>query len=131
MHGVTYFKSGSSAKEYTATLLYGIMIRAEFLHSCVSCQFEVCHPAFLWPSIESSVHEGSTGNDNDGSVCGSDSAFYKQSEGKRRGDERTQLQLTALSFPLQAAVLSRSILCRIFSSLLSVFLKGHVFAVSC
>lgn len=37
----------------------------------------------LSPSLESSVHEGSTGNDNDGSICGSDSAFYKQSEGKR------------------------------------------------
>lgn len=25
-------------------------------------------------------------NDNDGSVCGSDSAFYKQSEGKKEGE---------------------------------------------
>lgn len=33
---------------------------------------------------ESSVHEGSICNDNDGSICGSDSAFYRQSEGERR-----------------------------------------------
>lgn len=37
----------------------------------------VCPPSLS----ESSVHEGS--NDNDGSICGSDSAFYKQSEGER------------------------------------------------
>lgn len=33
---------------------------------------------------EVSIHEGGVCNDNDGSVCGSDSAFYKQSEGKER-----------------------------------------------
>ncbi|XP_042255376.1 rab effector MyRIP isoform X2 [Thunnus maccoyii] len=38
---------------------------------------------------ESSVHEGSTGNDNDGSVCGSDSAFYKQSEGHSMAETLT------------------------------------------
>ncbi|XP_034718013.1 rab effector MyRIP isoform X3 [Etheostoma cragini] len=36
---------------------------------------------------ESSVHEGS--NDNDGSVCGSDSAFYKQSEGHSMAETLT------------------------------------------
>ncbi|XP_053198456.1 rab effector MyRIP isoform X1 [Scomber japonicus] len=38
---------------------------------------------------ESSVHEGSTGNDNDGSICGSDSAFYKQSEGHSMAETLT------------------------------------------
>ncbi|XP_028289230.1 LOW QUALITY PROTEIN: rab effector MyRIP-like [Parambassis ranga] len=38
---------------------------------------------------ESSVHEGSTGNDNDGSVCGSDSVFYKQSEGHSMAETLT------------------------------------------
>nr|XP_046226969.1 rab effector MyRIP isoform X1 [Scatophagus argus]XP_046226970.1 rab effector MyRIP isoform X1 [Scatophagus argus] len=38
---------------------------------------------------ESSVHEESTGNDNDGSVCGSDSAFYKQSEGHSMAETLT------------------------------------------
>ncbi|CAJ1082313.1 rab effector MyRIP isoform X4 [Xyrichtys novacula] len=38
---------------------------------------------------ESSVHEGSTGNDNDGSICGSDSAFYRQSEGHSMADTLT------------------------------------------
>lgn len=42
---------------------------------------------------ESSVHEGS--NDNDGSVCGSDSAFYKQSEGEGCGDGRAAFCGTA------------------------------------
>ncbi|XP_068160102.1 rab effector MyRIP [Antennarius striatus] len=37
---------------------------------------------------ESSVHEGSTGNDNDGSICGSDS-FYKQSEGHSMAETLT------------------------------------------
>ncbi|KAM9712202.1 rab effector MyRIP isoform 2-T2 [Menidia menidia] len=36
---------------------------------------------------ESSVHEGS--NDNDGSVCGSDSVFYKQSEGHSMAETLT------------------------------------------
>ncbi|XP_071388692.1 rab effector MyRIP isoform X1 [Centroberyx affinis] len=36
---------------------------------------------------ESSVHEGS--NDNDGSICGSDSAFYKQSEGHSMAETLT------------------------------------------
>ncbi|XP_071058841.1 LOW QUALITY PROTEIN: rab effector MyRIP-like, partial [Pseudochaenichthys georgianus] len=36
---------------------------------------------------ESSAHEGS--NDNDGSVCGSDSAFYKQSEGHSMAETLT------------------------------------------
>ncbi|KAM9337231.1 rab effector MyRIP [Symphorus nematophorus] len=36
---------------------------------------------------ESSIHEGS--NDNDGSVCGSDSAFYKQSEGHSMAETLT------------------------------------------
>lgn len=35
---------------------------------------------------ESSVQEES--NDNDGSLCGSDSVFYKQSEGERHVDEQ-------------------------------------------
>ncbi|KAI9518712.1 hypothetical protein NQZ68_035104 [Dissostichus eleginoides] len=39
--------------------------------------------------VKSSVHEGSTGNDNDGSVCGSDSAFYKQSEGHSMAETLT------------------------------------------
>ncbi|KAM7390592.1 hypothetical protein PAMA_008660 [Pampus argenteus] len=38
---------------------------------------------------DSSVHEGSTGNDNDGSICGSDSAFYKQSEGHSMAETLT------------------------------------------
>ncbi|XP_042366268.1 rab effector MyRIP isoform X2 [Plectropomus leopardus] len=38
---------------------------------------------------ESSVHEGSTGNDNDGSICGSDSAFYRQSEGHSMAETLT------------------------------------------
>ncbi|XP_029313864.1 LOW QUALITY PROTEIN: rab effector MyRIP [Cottoperca gobio] len=38
---------------------------------------------------ESSNHEGSTGNDNDGSICGSDSAFYKQSEGHSMAETLT------------------------------------------
>ncbi|XP_029002212.1 rab effector MyRIP isoform X2 [Betta splendens] len=38
---------------------------------------------------ESSVHEGSTGNDNDGSVCGSDSFFFKQSEGHSMAETLT------------------------------------------
>ncbi|XP_037613129.1 rab effector MyRIP isoform X2 [Sebastes umbrosus] len=38
---------------------------------------------------ESSVHEGSNGNDNDGSICGSDSAFYKQSEGHSMAETLT------------------------------------------
>ncbi|KAK5850211.1 hypothetical protein PBY51_014479 [Eleginops maclovinus] len=38
---------------------------------------------------KSSVHEGSTGNDNDGSICGSDSAFYKQSEGHSMAETLT------------------------------------------
>ncbi|XP_053715863.1 rab effector MyRIP isoform X1 [Synchiropus splendidus] len=38
---------------------------------------------------ESSVHEGSIGNDNDGSICGSDSAFYKQSEGHSMAETLT------------------------------------------
>ncbi|XP_077410874.1 rab effector MyRIP isoform X2 [Vanacampus margaritifer] len=37
---------------------------------------------------ESSVHEGSFGNDNDGSICGSDS-FYKQSEGHSMAETLT------------------------------------------
>ncbi|CAM9294895.1 unnamed protein product [Lampetra planeri] len=37
--------------------------------------------------VQSSVHEGS--NDNDGSVCGSDSAFYKQSEGHSMAETLT------------------------------------------
>ncbi|KAM6908734.1 rab effector MyRIP [Lycodopsis pacificus] len=36
---------------------------------------------------ESSVHEGS--NDNDGSICGSDAAFYKQSEGHSMAETLT------------------------------------------
>ncbi|XP_062235020.1 rab effector MyRIP [Platichthys flesus] len=36
---------------------------------------------------ESSVHDGS--NDNDGSICGSDSAFYKQSEGHSMAETLT------------------------------------------
>ncbi|XP_074477603.1 rab effector MyRIP isoform X2 [Sebastes fasciatus] len=39
--------------------------------------------------LESSVHEGSNGNDNDGSICGSDSAFYKQSEGHSMAETLT------------------------------------------
>ncbi|GLD54844.1 rab effector MyRIP isoform X1, partial [Lates japonicus] len=38
---------------------------------------------------ESSVHEGSTGYDNDGSICGSDSAFYRQSEGHSMAETLT------------------------------------------
>ncbi|XP_054621215.1 rab effector MyRIP isoform X2 [Dunckerocampus dactyliophorus] len=38
---------------------------------------------------ESSVHEGSFCNDNDGSVCGSDSVFYKQSEGHSMAETLT------------------------------------------
>ncbi|XP_026148257.1 rab effector MyRIP isoform X3 [Mastacembelus armatus] len=38
---------------------------------------------------ESSVHEESTGNDNDGSICGSDSAFYRQSEGHSMAETLT------------------------------------------
>ncbi|XP_077365667.1 rab effector MyRIP-like isoform X2 [Festucalex cinctus] len=38
---------------------------------------------------ESSVHEGSFGNDNDGSICGSDSVFYKQSEGHSMAETLT------------------------------------------
>nr|XP_020508699.1 rab effector MyRIP [Labrus bergylta] len=38
---------------------------------------------------DSSVHEGSTGNDNDGSICGSDSAFYRQSEGHSMAETLT------------------------------------------
>ncbi|XP_051910393.1 rab effector MyRIP isoform X1 [Hippocampus zosterae] len=38
---------------------------------------------------ESSVHEGSLGNDNDGSICGSDSVFYKQSEGHSMAETLT------------------------------------------
>nr|XP_061821565.1 rab effector MyRIP-like isoform X4 [Nerophis lumbriciformis] len=38
---------------------------------------------------ESSVHEGSFYNDNDGSVCGSDSVFYKQSEGHSMAETLT------------------------------------------
>ncbi|XP_056155730.1 rab effector MyRIP [Lampris incognitus] len=37
--------------------------------------------------LEGSVHDGS--NDNDGSVCGSDSAFYKQSEGHSMAETLT------------------------------------------
>lgn len=62
------------------------------MHFCDRRQFEGFYlkSSFVVfsPSLESSVHEGSNGNDNDGSICGSDSAFYKQSEGERRGDER-------------------------------------------
>ncbi|XP_059901792.1 rab effector MyRIP [Gadus macrocephalus] len=43
-----------------------------------------CSPS---PPFESSVQEGS--NDNDDSVCGSDSAFYKQSEGHSMADTLT------------------------------------------
>lgn len=35
------------------------------------------------------MHEGS--NDNDGSVCGSDSAFYRQSEGERCREGRAAI----------------------------------------
>ncbi|XP_057680316.1 rab effector MyRIP isoform X2 [Corythoichthys intestinalis] len=38
---------------------------------------------------ESSIHEGSFGNDNDGSICGSDSVFYKQSEGHSMAETLT------------------------------------------
>ncbi|XP_024910097.1 rab effector MyRIP isoform X3 [Cynoglossus semilaevis] len=38
---------------------------------------------------ESSVHEGSICNDNDGSICGSDSAFYRQSEGHSMAETLT------------------------------------------
>ncbi|XP_077480193.1 rab effector MyRIP isoform X2 [Stigmatopora argus] len=38
---------------------------------------------------ESSNHEGSFGNDNDGSICGSDSVFYKQSEGHSMAETLT------------------------------------------
>ncbi|XP_029698945.1 rab effector MyRIP isoform X1 [Takifugu rubripes] len=38
---------------------------------------------------ESSIHEGSIYNDNDGSICGSDSAFYKQSEGHSMAETLT------------------------------------------
>lgn len=56
-----------------------------------SCQFEGFYLLTLLSVsfVESSVHEGS--NDNDGSICGSDSLFYKQSEGERRGDERAAI----------------------------------------
>ncbi|XP_061522917.1 rab effector MyRIP isoform X3 [Phycodurus eques] len=38
---------------------------------------------------EISIHEGSFGNDNDGSICGSDSVFYKQSEGHSMAETLT------------------------------------------
>lgn len=73
-------------KEYAAMLLYG-MIPAEYLHFCDRRQFEGFYLktsfVVLSSPLESSAHEGS--NDNDGSICGSDSAFYKQSEGERCG----------------------------------------------
>ncbi|KAG7237011.1 hypothetical protein INR49_032943, partial [Caranx melampygus] len=53
---------------------------------CDRRQFEYVISLYL---SESSVHEGSTGNDNDGSVCGSDSAFYKQSEGHSMAETLT------------------------------------------
>lgn len=57
---------------------------AGYLHLHDIRQFEALY-SFIhldFSLAESSVHEGSTGNDNDGSVCGSDSFFFKQSEGE-------------------------------------------------
>lgn len=58
--------------------------------SRVSAQASVC------VCVESSVHEGSVYNDNDGSVCGSDSAFYKQSEGKKGSLRHRQRHVSLL-----------------------------------
>lgn len=75
--------------------LYGMMCR---IFACLqqapfesSSSLTASFRTFCVP--ESSIHEGS--NDNDGSVCGSDSAFYKQSEGERCSDGRAAFCCTA------------------------------------
>lgn len=79
------------------------MSKRNVCEAVTGCVFSRLHPTSrLSPSLcssqESSVHEGSIGNDNDGSVCGSDSAFYRQSEGRWRWS--CCASFSVISFPV-------------------------------